>query len=244
MTTPLIPPDTSNLDATLVRRWAIQVNTGTLDTPVWTWVRGINSFEAPVSNTLQETGDFHSGVWGAQISTEKSWTATIGVGRKLDPTGAPDPGVEFLRAKGLQVGADGLAEIRFWRTDGLPDAYQGRGSVNFVSAGNDKTALQGGTITLTGYGALTAIAKPTQPDTATSIAVSPIEATIAVGDTLQLTVTDNNDALRTADCEFESSEPTDATVSATGVVTGVAAGTVTITATLGALTDTAEITVA
>lgn len=160
MTTPLIPPDTSDLDVTLARNWAIQVNTGTIASPVWTWIRGVNSFDAPISDTLQEAGDYDSGQWGAQVSTEKAWVATIGVGRKLDATAAPDPGVEYLRAKGLQVGGLGMAQIRWWRTDGLPDAYQGRGTVNFTSAGGEKTALQGGTITITGYGRLTAIAKP------------------------------------------------------------------------------------
>lgn len=154
---PLLPPDTSNMDATLARNWAVRVKKD----GSWIWIKGINSFDAPISDSLQEAGDYHSGAWGAQISTEKAWVATIGVGRKLDPTKAPDPGVEYLRGLGVEVGSDGIAEIQWWRTDGLPDAYQGRGTVNFASAGGDKTGLQGGTITITGYGKLNKIEKPT-----------------------------------------------------------------------------------
>lgn len=80
---------------------------------------------------------------------------------------------------------------------------------------------------------------------ATSINVTPAAATLAVGEQAQLLVIDNNGFDRTAECTYGTSNAGRATVSASGRVTAVAVGSAaTITATLGALTDTAAITVA
>lgn len=79
---------------------------------------------------------------------------------------------------------------------------------------------------------------------ATTITVTPAAATLAVGQSLQLLVTDNNGFDRTAECTYSSGTPARATVSATGRVTAVATGAAaTITVTLGALTGTSAITV-
>lgn len=160
MSAPLQPPSSADLAATLTRDWAVQVNTGTLASPVWEWVNGITGFESPVTKTRQEAGDINFGQWGGQISTEANWTATLNLLRKLDETGEPDPAVEFLRARALETGPAGMAEIRYWRTDGHPDSYQGRGDVEFAGAGGDKTSLFGSTCTIAGYGPLNAIPKP------------------------------------------------------------------------------------
>lgn len=75
-----------------------------------------------------------------------------------------------------------------------------------------------------------------------SIAVAPPTASIAVGATRQLAVTKSpSNAPGTA--TYVSSDPTKATVNASGLVTGVAAGTTTITATVGSKTATCAVTV-
>lgn len=80
---------------------------------------------------------------------------------------------------------------------------------------------------------------------ATSINVTPAAASLAVGEQAQLLAIDNNGYDRTAECTWATSNAARATVSPSGRVTGVAVGAAaTITATLGALTDTAAITVA
>ncbi|MEU3011056.1 Ig-like domain-containing protein [Nocardia asteroides] len=80
---------------------------------------------------------------------------------------------------------------------------------------------------------------------ATSINVTPAVATLAVGEQAQLLVIDDNGYDRTAECTYGTSNAARATVSPSGRVTGVATGAAaTITATLGALNDTAAITVA
>lgn len=160
MSAPLTPPSSVDKAATLARNWGIQVNTGTSGSPVWEWISGITSFEAPVTKTRQEAGDINFGAWGGQIATEMNWTATIGILPKLDAAGEPDPAVEYLRACGLETGVLGMAEIRYWRLDGHPHAYQGKGDVEFSLAGGDKTALYAANCTIAGYGGLVAIEKP------------------------------------------------------------------------------------
>lgn len=81
-------------------------------------------------------------------------------------------------------------------------------------------------------------------NTTPSISMTPPTATIDVSDgsTQQLTVTSEGVNV-TADSEFVSSDPTKATVSASGLVSPVAAGSSTITATYADKTDTTVITV-
>ncbi|MGW4325452.1 Ig-like domain-containing protein [Nocardia sp. NPDC004573] len=79
----------------------------------------------------------------------------------------------------------------------------------------------------------------------TSITVTPATATLAVGEPLQLIVTDNNGFDRTHDATYSTSNAARATVSTTGRVTAVAVGSAaTITATLNGQTDTCAVTVA
>lgn len=241
MTGPLVTTDTSDLSATLARHWHVQVRE--VGDSTWTFVRGITSFNPTVSKTRQDAGDFHSGNWGASTSTEATWSLEIGVLRKLDVDSDPDPGVELLRAKDGELGTDEEVEVRWWRSDGLDDAYQGKASVDFSSAGGEKTALQGATITLAGVGARATIAKPTV-SAASSIVARPNTAGLSVGQTLEVEVFDNNGNNVTGDCSFTTSDATKATVGAdSGIVTAIAAGSATITATRGALTDTMAVTV-
>ena len=78
-----------------------------------------------------------------------------------------------------------------------------------------------------------------------SIALSPPVLTLDLsnGETEQLTVDDDLGNDRTAQATYVSSDPTKATVSATGLVTPVAAGPTTITATYAGKTDTTSVTV-
>lgn len=84
------------------------------------------------------------------------------------------------------------------------------------------------------------------PDTV-SIAVSPDPVLLAIAGQQQMHCTgtrpDTSTYDATGDVTWDSSNPAAATISAGGLVTAMAPGTTTITATLGALTDTALVTV-
>lgn len=243
MTGPLVTTDTSDLSATLARYWNVQVRA--VGGTTWTFIRGITSFNPTVSKTRQDSGDFHSGNWGGSTGTEATWSLEVAVLRKLDENGDPDPGVEMCRAKDGELGTGEELEVRWWRSDELPDAYSGKASVDFSTAAGDKTALLGATITLNGVGARASITKPTMA-AVTAISLIPSVATIGVGETLEMEVLDQDDNNVTQDCTFVSSNVARATVDDNGVVLGIATGAAaTITATYPAVTpDTALVTVA
>lgn len=81
----------------------------------------------------------------------------------------------------------------------------------------------------------------------TAIDASPAAPSVADDGEQQITVTGDNGVNYTPDCTYESSDPTKATVSATGLIEGVAAGSATITVTFPyvdtPLTDTVAVTV-
>ncbi|QLF83823.1 major tail protein [Gordonia phage Moosehead] len=235
-------PDTSNLDATLARHWAVQVSPTGEFAGEEMFVQGLTGVSPNMGEkSRQDAGDMHGGNYGAQIATEANWSLELTLQRKL-ANGEPDPGVELLRSKQGELGGDELVWVRFWRTDELPDSYKGRAGVTFANAAGDKASLTGATVTLTGYQGYTKPPKPTAGPTATSIKLSPVEATVDVGGVVQLVVKDNNGANRTREATFESSGAA-VTVSSSGLVTGVSEDVESVTATLGALTDTCAVTV-
>jgi uncharacterized protein YjdB len=83
--------------------------------------------------------------------------------------------------------------------------------------------------------------------TLTNIAVSPTTASLAVGATQQLaaqgTYSDSSTATLTTGVTWASSDPTIASVSATGLVTAVKAGSATVSATSGAVTSSTPATI-
>lgn len=152
-------PDTSALDATLARNWAVQVRKSASDP--WLFVQGLTTVSPTMGDkSRQDAGDIHGGSYTGQIATEASWSLELGLQRKIDAAGDPDPGVELLRSLQGKLGAEELVHVRFWRTDELPDSYQGRAGVTFANAAGDKAALMGATVTLTGYQGYTEPAKP------------------------------------------------------------------------------------
>jgi uncharacterized protein YjdB len=84
------------------------------------------------------------------------------------------------------------------------------------------------------------------PPTLTSIAITPVNPTLAPGATLQLTATgtysDNSTQNITSQVTWSSGNVSRATVSAGGLVTGVSAGNGTIFATLGSVSTTTTLT--
>jgi uncharacterized protein YjdB len=113
------------------------------------------------------------------------------------------------------------------------------GLVTAVAAGN-------ATITAASEGKSGTAAITVNPKPVSAVIVSPGQASVTAGQTLQLSaqVTDDQGNVLTGrPVTFTSGSPAVATVSASGLVTGVAPGTSTITATSGDKNGTATITV-
>jgi acetyl esterase/lipase len=102
------------------------------------------------------------------------------------------------------------------------------------------------TVTVSAGGATTSLTVTVTPAPVASVAVSPAQPSLAVGDTLTLADTARDaagDALPGISATWATSDASVATVSSTGLVTALSVGTATITATVEAKSATAALTV-
>lgn len=120
-----------------------------------------------------------------------------------------------------------------------------------ISSTGLATGVAIGTVTISGncqcYITQTNLSVSSQASTVTSIAVTPANASIAIGNTQQFVATASNSSGTTNDitstASWTSSDSTVATVSSGGLVTGVASGNVTITASSGTVLGSATLAV-
>lgn len=173
--------------STLVRKWYLDVNTGTVAAPVWVGVFGLLDFQPVLNPTLQDDSDFDSGGYKSSTVTALEWSTTFKVSRKVQVGAATqyDPGQEFLRLTSLTQGVSNSVEIRFYEmSPGGPrvEAYQGLAAVSWSPDGGAMDALDTVSVTLTGQGQRTAI---THPDTTVPVpavtSVSPASTSTAGG---------------------------------------------------------------
>lgn len=168
-----VPARTPLGASTLVRKWYLDVNTGTELSPTWTGVFGLTNFQPTFNPTLQDDSDFDSGGYKSSTVTALEWGATLTVARKTVET-APttyDPGQEKLRAISALQGIQNRVQVRFYEmSPGGPrvEAYQGWAAVTWSPSGGAMDALDQVSVTLTGQGQRTAI---THPDGASDVPV-------------------------------------------------------------------------
>ena len=156
MSAPLAPPNSIDQIALGAGNWGVQVKVD----DVWEWVIGATDFNPQTPKNSQNAADINFGPWGGSISTEITWSATMNLLKKLGRDGTVPAATVHLLERGVNVGLDGMTDIRFWRTDGFPESWQGVGDVGLSGGGGDKTALYSTTVTITGYGPLVRIDKP------------------------------------------------------------------------------------
>ncbi|QIN98355.1 hypothetical protein brorfarstad_64 [Salmonella phage brorfarstad] len=178
---------------------------------------------------LDENGKFiPTPVTGVTVTPESK---SIVVGDFTTLAAAVDP-----------VDADDVTVL--WESS-APDtaAVDGSGRVQGIKAGSATiTAKSKLDPTKTDTAAIT-VTNP--PVAVTSVSLAPKTSDVAVDATVQLTATVLPAGATNKAVTYESSDPTKATVSATGLVTGKAAGATTITVKTadGNFTDTASVTV-
>jgi len=159
--------------ATTVRKWYLDVNTGTTDAPTWTGVFGVTSFKPNLAPTWKDTSDFDSAGDMSSTATARTWGCDFKVERKStasDPT-TYDPGQEALRARAEELGLLNSIEVRFYEMEpGGPrvEAYQGTAGVEWSPDGGAMSDTDAVSIKLIGQGRRTLI---THPDTVASVPV-------------------------------------------------------------------------
>lgn len=160
-----VPARTPLGAATTVRKWYLDVNTGTDTAPVWTGVFGIMNFQPSFTPTQQDDSDFDSGGYKSTTVTALQWGVSLTLVRKAqaDAPTAYDPGQEKLRAVSNNMGTSNRVQIRFYEMEPngpRVEAYQGHAAVTWSPSGGAMDALDEVAVTLDGQGQRLAIAHP------------------------------------------------------------------------------------
>jgi hypothetical protein len=152
--------------STTVRKWYLDVNTGTFASPTWVGVFGMAEFKLGIDPTLQDDSDMDSGGYKSQTKTAESWGVELKVARKVTVASstAYDPGQEVLRLKSIGTfGPANAVDIRVYEMEPSGpriEAYRGNAAVTWSPDGGAMDATDMVSVTLTGQGRLTPITHP------------------------------------------------------------------------------------
>jgi hypothetical protein len=181
--------------STLSRKWVLEVNTGTVASPIWTTVKGLNEYTfTPGDPNLEDDNVYEDLGFTGQTKTALSTKGEAKIMRRTLPTDVTtyDPGQEKLRVLSNLLGPTGVAYCRTYDRDGGPEAYTFFAEVSWSPEGGSPTDLESITITLTGKGAPTLITNPNAPALALPSITSLTPATgPAAGGTLVIIRGDN-----------------------------------------------------
>ncbi|WP_433426351.1 phage tail tube protein (plasmid) [Microtetraspora malaysiensis] len=151
------------LRSLLAKDWKLDVNTGPVETPVWTPVKGLTSFKETTDDSTEDDGDFDDEEgWGSEVVTERKWKIEAEGRRKRTDaaTFTPDLGQEAIRKAARKVGFGANILVRWYRRDGAPDAYEGTCTVSDFAKGGSTTDLEPFSFSLNGQGAPKEITNP------------------------------------------------------------------------------------
>lgn len=185
------PVDVPLGTATVVRKWRLEVNTGTDAAPIWTKVYGIQNFQPVLDTTLQDDSDYDSQGYKSSLSTALAWSCVATLVRKTlasDPT-SYDPGQEAIRLTGENIGTGNSIGVRFCEMGSARvEAYQGKAAVSWAPAGGAMDALDTVQVTLTGQGRRIPIAHPypATPVPPAITSLSPTSTGIAGGGVIEV----------------------------------------------------------
>jgi hypothetical protein len=147
----------------LSRKWAGDINVGTVLVPDWVTVKGINTFKYdPHAASMEEDNAFDQNGRLGKTKTALSSSAELKMLRRYaadDPT-EYDPGQEALRTRAGLLGSDGWAHMRIYDRNGGPEAYEDYFEVGWAADGGGTTDLESVTVTLESKGSTTEIVNP------------------------------------------------------------------------------------
>lgn len=209
-----------------------------------TWVRpkGLDNFNDEFDDNMEKVDDYDTNGWGKSEKTLINWSLSFNLNRKTD-AGVEDEGQALLRARRGQFGEASRIYVRWYRTDGIDEAWQGVAVVSWQRANTSTTDVEAATVTLAGYGEATAISNPFSASAVPVVsAVSPSSGSTAGGELVTVTGQFFTGVTGAAGVKFGSTNATNYTVvSDSKIVATAPAGTagakdVVVTNTVGAST--------
>ena len=140
----------------LARGFRFEVST---DNSTWVRPKGLNNLNPKFDANLEDAGDYDSDGWGASEITLNNWSVAVGMNRKAD-AGVEDAGQALIRACLAQFGDGARLYVRWYRTDGIDEAWTGRAIVSVENANTGLKDIAAWNVTFTGDGLLTKITNP------------------------------------------------------------------------------------
>lgn len=148
----------------LARRWRLEVNMGTAESPTWELCPAITEFQWEAPPNLEDSSTYDDGGWMGNTKTGQEWSVTATLNRKASADSTTYNTVhEALRAAAFAFDEDSEVGVRWMDRNGLPEAYQGTALVTWAPSGGSRTDLDQVEVTLTGTGPLAEIANPLAP---------------------------------------------------------------------------------
>lgn len=168
----------------LARGYRFEVSS---DNSTWVRPKGLNDLNPSFDPNLEDANDYDSDGWGSQEITLNNWSVAVGMNRKSDG-GVEDPGQALIRACLGEFGDNARLYVRWYRTDGIDEAWTGRAIVTVENANTATTDIASWNVTFTGDGVCTKI---TNPYSASAVPVvsslSPSSGAAAGGDLVTVT---------------------------------------------------------
>lgn len=151
----------------------------------WTKIGGLNDLNPSITPNKQDSSNYDSDGWEASEITMQAWSVQVKANRQAD-AGVEDAGLALVRARQGQFGDAARLYVRWYRTDGVDEAWQGRAIVEVTSSKTGVADLDEKQITFTGDGALTKITNPYAP-TAVPTITSATPSNVAAGGQVEIT---------------------------------------------------------
>lgn len=161
MTTP--PPSTPV--TALARRFRVEIDMSTTETPNWQVCPGVVGFGFTADPNIEDSTEYDMDGWTSNTKTAQEWEATLTFNRKMDKAAtAYSPVHEKIRKAWLGAyGAASEIHLRWYDRNGLPEAYEGWAIPAWEPQNDEATDLDQVEVTFTGNGPLLDIANPGAP---------------------------------------------------------------------------------
>lgn len=140
----------------LARSYRVDVSTDNVN---WIQVMGMNDLAPTIKPTMADSTDYNTNGWKSSEITLQDWKLVVKANRQAT-SGVEDQAFTMLRACIGQFGPAARIYVRWYRTDGINEAYSGWAVVEMTVSKTAVQDLNEWTITLTGDGVLNTIAVP------------------------------------------------------------------------------------
>lgn len=172
----------------------------------WLKIGGLNDLNPSITPNKQDSSNYDSNGWSASEITMQDWSVQVKANRQSN-AGVEDAGFALVRARQGQFGDSARLYVRWYRTDGLDEAWQGRAIVEVTSSKTGVADLDEKQITFTGDGALTKITNPYAPTAVPSI-LSATPSGVAVGGQVTITGSGFTGTIATSGVKFGATNAT------------------------------------